>query len=1248
VGYRPTGAGARWNFSATAARFSGAGPNLGGFIVRLVLLASYRFLPLSLALTPALLLACSSPRPPDDGGRASRPPPTSPVAAAVGLDLLPSSIDARGVPLVLRATSVAPAPAASATEAALGHLGRIAGAWGVARTAMPDLVALGEVPAPGGTIVRVRQELDGLPIDRGELRVMVRADGGLIATSGALASAAAPRSSPSFPIDDAQAIASAVAHAYGRPFDASSLAVKALRSNGTRLIRGRQGDLDVQLARARKAWHDAGDLLVPAWIVEAYAGRADSTDGDAFRTVLSADGRRVLSHRSLVESDAFSYRVFAEPTGELHPLDGPLADYSPHPTGMPDGTYPAYVASSLITVEGLNHPPNSPVSDPWLDADRTETLGNNVEAYSDVSPPTGFTFGDFRATTTGARAFDRAYDVAANAASSQAQQMASITSAFYGINWLHDFWYDAGFTEVAGNGQESNLGRGGEDRDALLAETQDNFPNSINNANMSTPDDGLPPRMQIFAWMGKEDRKLTILPAGRTPAINANTFGPFAFDISAPIVLAVDATAPTSDACQPLTNAAAAAGKLVLVDNGNCSYKRKLVNLEAAGAAGMILAHTTAGAAPPRMGNDTNIPAVIGIGAFSVTLEEGTQIKAELAAGPVTATAHRTTNLLDGGIDSTLLAHEFGHYVHHRLQDCGTRWCSAMSEGWGDFLALLLMIRGGDNYSAAYPFSIYTTQAPTFSPDPAYFGIRRAPYSVNQAINSLSYRHMANGEPLPTTHPFQVFGVNSEVHNAGEIWAQTMHEVYVALLQAPGATFSAVRAKMARYVVAGLMMAPRDSTPTEMRDALYRVALPEDRDLIIGAFARRGMGSCATTPASTSTDFIGIVESKLVRGRAASGPAAIDDQAAGCDSDRVLDAGEAAVLRVPVLNVGHAPLSDVRITVTAMTPGLTVMSQPATIASIAAQSAQDAAVEVKLDASVRDPLIAKLAIKIESSDGCELSVDSPAFEFRANVDDVPSSSATDSFDAEASVWTPSEAARPLWTRVADTLLDRRWHGADAGGISDTKLESPELQVGTASPLKVSFSHRYRFEFSDNTAWDGGVIEYSTDRGATWQDVASLGVAPGYGSTALTRVSSNPLGGRLAFSGASAGYPAYVNASLDFGLQLAGKTVKLRFRIGTDEASSAEGWDIDDLAFEGLVGTPFPAQVPDRTETCSGQQPPPPDGGTDGGPDDGGGGGGGGGCCDAGPLRRGELALAAGVLGLLLRRRRRAPAGARIP
>jgi MYXO-CTERM domain-containing protein len=52
-------------------------------------------------------------------------------------------------------------------------------------------------------------------------------------------------------------------------------------------------------------------------------------------------------------------------------------------------------------------------------------------------------------------------------------------------------------------------------------------------------------------------------------------------------------------------------------------------------------------------------------------------------------------------------------------------------------------------------------------------------------------------------------------------------------------------------------------------------------------------------------------------------------------------------------------------------------------------------------------------------------------------------------------------------------------------------------------------------------------------------------------------------------------------TLSFGKALAGKQIKLRFRIASDGYVGDYGWDIDDVNFQGIVGTPFPAPVPSQ-------------------------------------------------------------------
>jgi len=303
--------------------------------------------------------------------------PMTPVAAAISLGATPLAIDEHGIPRLLRGDTAMRMRAPDVATAARMHVQRLAPAWGVRSAATPALESLGEAPLVGGTIVRLRQVIDGMPVDEssgGEVHVLVGSDGSLVAASGKLVGTDAPRSTGvKFLDDESSAIARAVSDAYKVPVSSGALVMKAAAADGSRMLAGQSGQINVSLARARQAWFPTGDVLIPAWVVEAYASDMSTTSGDAFRTVIAADDGRILSRTNLTADAAFTYRVFAEPTGELHPFDGPIADVTPNATGVPNTTpYPAFVLPNLVTVDGLNHPFTGGPADPWLAAGRTD------------------------------------------------------------------------------------------------------------------------------------------------------------------------------------------------------------------------------------------------------------------------------------------------------------------------------------------------------------------------------------------------------------------------------------------------------------------------------------------------------------------------------------------------------------------------------------------------------------------------------------------------------------------------------------------------------------------------------------------------------------------------------------------------------------------------------------------------------------------------------------------------------------
>jgi len=141
---------------------------------------------------------------------------------------------------------------------------------------------------------------------------------------------------------------------------------------------------------------------------------------------------------------------------------------------------------------------------------------------------------------------------------------------------------------------------------------------------------------------------------------------------------------------------------------------------------------------------------------------------------------------------------------------------------------------------------------------------------------------------------------------------------------------------------------------------------------------------------------------------------------------------------------------------------------------------------------------------------------------------------------------------------------------------------------------MHFNHAFGFDYDKQSngtivPYDGGVIEYSADGGASWSDAGPLIGDNGYNG-AISTLSSNPLiagnprKARPAYVATSNGY---MSSRLNLGA-LAGQRVRFRFRIGTDEVFGGEGWFIDDVQIYTCDSTPAAslqvpsAKVPENT------------------------------------------------------------------
>ncbi len=121
------------------------------------------------------------------------------------------------------------------------------------------------------------------------------------------------------------------------------------------------------------------------------------------------------------------------------------------------------------------------------------------------------------------------------------------------------------------------------------------------------------------------------------PAPGAGDFAAAQAQFSARLEATGDVTAPLvrSDpplGCAPLANAAAVAGKIALIERGDCLFLDKFVHAEAAGAAGVVIVNHTFEAelfamAPPEGGGSSDLPGVM------VSAEDGAILAQAASAG---------------------------------------------------------------------------------------------------------------------------------------------------------------------------------------------------------------------------------------------------------------------------------------------------------------------------------------------------------------------------------------------------------------------------------------------------------------------------------------------------------------------------------------------------------------------------------------------------------------------------------------
>lgn len=350
---------------------------------------------------------------------------------------------------------------------------------------------------PDGNLafVEYNQEINGIPVFRGEVKASFTKDGEILRVINNFAPGLDYNGlSANFNEPDAAVrVAAGSIHYELQPADLSR---NAVRSSELKTV---FGDGDWATTAEKMYFPTEPGIAIPAWRVLIWG-----TEG-SFYFVVDANSGTVLFRKNMTEDQTQSatYQVYTNSNNMIPVADSP-APATPTVFDPNFGTQGLAIPRTDIARIG-NEAPYTFNNNGWITDGLGSTDGNAVESGLDLAAPDSVDAGS-QAVAIPFRTFTSTWnpppgipDPGDDPTTEQARRGAVIQQ-FYIMNWYHDELYRLGFTEAARNFQTNNFGRGGTGNDRISAEAQDVA--GLNNANFGTGPDGVRGKMQMFIFNG--------------------------------------------------------------------------------------------------------------------------------------------------------------------------------------------------------------------------------------------------------------------------------------------------------------------------------------------------------------------------------------------------------------------------------------------------------------------------------------------------------------------------------------------------------------------------------------------------------------------------------------------------------------------------------------------------------------------------------------------------------------------------
>jgi uncharacterized repeat protein (TIGR01451 family) len=492
--------------------------------------------------------------------------------------------------------------------------------------------------------------------------------------------------------------------------------------------------------------------------------------------------------------------------------------------------------------------------------------------------------------------------------------------------------------------------------------------------------------------------------------------------------------------------------------------------------------------------------------------------------------------LRDGSIDNSVISHEYGHGISTRLTggpsnsscltpnaltgDAEEAW--GMGEGWSDFFALVTTVQAGDTGAKKRGIGTYSIKETV-----AGRGIRTYPYSTDMSVDPHTYDDILI-EVVP--------------HGVGSVWAVMLWDLYWAFSDAygwdPDLYYGTGGNNMAiQLVMDGLKLQPCNPGFIDARDAILQADQirngGENQCLIWSVFARRGLGWDADGGDKNSRSD-GVESFNPL-------PTCVKELKLTKTMTPEVVAGDQIEVTLHVVNHKDEILTNVFLE-DPIPDGTTYVDGSANIVPATGNS-------LVWSFNSLDPLQEVTITYLLQTDPGKNSI-------RLDYDDIEG----DPLERWDITYDPDLTITNLWS-TEDVLVHsgvQAWVVGDVPSTSEHYLQNYEPYTITGNYPVYRFYHYYDTE----AGADGGFLEISVDGGNLWLPLNDHIFRNSY--PRKIQYGTFVIPDLFAYSGKSSSELKMTPVYIDLSDYIGQTNVKIRYRFGTDDNTSGDGWYVDDV------------------------------------------------------------------------------------